>query len=208
MKVLIADDEPFFRRLLQAALAPEGYELLEVGDGAEALRALHGAAPPPLAILDWVMPGMSGVDVCRKVREGALRTQPYLILVTSQDRPADIVAGLEAGADDYVIKPFDPPELRARVQVGARVVTLQQTLADRVQALEDALGRVKQLQGLLPICAYCKKVRDDKNYWHQVESYVARHSEAEFSHGICPDCYERFARPALERALRRPEDAP
>jgi response regulator RpfG family c-di-GMP phosphodiesterase len=102
------------------------------------------------------------------------------------------VAGLDAGADDYVVKPFDQEELRARVQVGIRVLKLQRSLADRVTELELALDRVNQLQGLLPICCYCKRIRDDRNYWHQVEAYIENHSDAQFSHGVCPECIEKL----------------
>jgi DNA-binding response OmpR family regulator len=114
-------------------------------------------------------------------------------LTTKSDKE-DVVVGLDAGADDYVTKPFDREELRARVQVGLRVVQLQHALADRVNELEEALSRVKQLQGLLPICSFCKRVRNDQNYWQQVESYVTQHSEAKFSHSICPDCFEQYVK--------------
>jgi response regulator RpfG family c-di-GMP phosphodiesterase len=113
----------------------------------------------------------------------------YLILVTARESSGDIVAGLDAGADDYVIKPFVAEELRARVAVGVRVLTLQERLAERVAELQAALLSVKQLRGLLPICSYCKRIRGDDQYWQQVEGYIAEHSDAQFSHGICPTCY-------------------
>src|SRR5205823_6098547 len=103
----------------------------------------------------------------------------------------DVVAGLESGADDYVTKPFDQQELQSRVRVGERMLALQGRLTDRVRELEEALSHVKQLKGLLPICCYCKKVRDDRDYWEQVDAYLARHAEMRFSHGICPDCWQR-----------------
>ncbi len=199
MRILVAEDEAVSRRTLEATLQKWGYEVLVVGDGTQATQLLEAENAPELAILDWMMPGMDGVEVCRKVRK-TLRTHPtYIILLTARGGRADVVTGLEAGADDYITKPFDAEELRARVQVGGRVVQLQRSLANRVRELEVALTRVKQLQGLLPICSYCKKIRNDGNYWQQVESYIAERSEAEFSHGICPDCFERFVKPELEK---------
>jgi len=189
MRILIAEDDAVSRRLLETTLGAWGYELAVVSTGSEACAALERADRPAIAILDWMMPGMDGVDICRAVRAMATQTPPYLILLTTRNRVEDIVAGLGAGADDYLTKPFNREELRARVQVGERVVTLGQSLADRVAQLEEALSKVKQLQGLLPICAYCKKIRDDQNYWDQVETYISRHADVRFSHGICPTCF-------------------
>src|SRR5919109_1748520 len=202
VKVLIAEDDMVSRRLLEASLTRWGYEVVVTCDGAAAWEVLQRGDAPSLVILDWMMPGMDGIEVCRRVRSVLTATPPYLILLTAKGRREDIVMGLQAGAEDYVTKPFNREELRARVQVGMRMVDLQQSLADRVKALEEALVRVKQLQGLLPICAYCKKIRDDQNYWQQVESYISEHSEAQFSHSICPDCYEKLVKPELDQ-LRR-----
>jgi CheY-like chemotaxis protein len=123
----------------------------------------------------------------------------YVILLTVRDRKADIVKGLEAGADDYIAKPFHEEELRVRVLVGVRIIELQRKLSQRVDELTYALQQVKQLTGLLPICSYCKKIRDDHNYWQQVESYISKHSEALFSHCICPECFERVVKPQLDK---------
>lgn len=195
MKILIAEDDPVSRRLLQAALEKWGYEVLVTTNGTDAWNSLQGTAaavPNPLVILDWQMPGMDGVEICRKVRKSQQLRSAYIILLTSRGAKEDIVVGLEAGADDYVTKPFDHGELRARVQVGGRVVQLQSALADRIRELEEAMASVKTLQGLLPICCYCKKIRDDGNYWHRVESYMAEHANIRFSHGICPDCSRKL----------------
>ena len=192
MKILIAEDDPVSRRLLQAALIKWGYEVIVTTNGKEALAALQQPEAPSLLLLDWLMPEMDGVEVSREVRKIAALKSTYIILLTSRDRKEDVVQGLEAGADDYVTKPFDHDELRARVQVGARVVQLQTAFADRVRELEEAIASVKTLQGLLPICSYCKKIRDDGNYWHRVESYITGHANVRFSHGICPDCSEKL----------------
>ena len=131
--------------------------------------------------------------------ELATTTPPYLILLTARSEKTDVVIGLDSGADDYLTKPFDSSELRARIQVGTHVLELQKTLVDRVQELEAALSQVKQLQGLLPICSYCKKVRSEENYWQRVESYLAEHAQVVFSHGICPDCYRTVVQPQLDQ---------
>jgi DNA-binding response OmpR family regulator len=207
VRILIAEDDPTSCRLLEATVTRWGYRVVVARDGLEAWRVLQEADPPSLAVLDWMMPGMDGTEVCRRVREAACATPPYLILLTAKGQREDVVTGLEAGADDYVTKPFDRAELRARLEVGVRVVSLRRALADRVRALEEALSQVKQLQGFLPICAYCKRIRNDQNYWQQVEAYVSEHSGAQFSHSVCPTCYETVVKPELEEFRRRKESA-
>ena len=199
MRVLIAEDDAVSRHLLEATLAKWGYEVVVTTDGLQALEVLSRADAPSLAILDWMMPGLAGAQVCLKARELAGERLLYMILLTAKGRKEDIVEGLTAGADDYVIKPFDRSELKARISAGERILRLQAELASRVKELELALTNVKLLQGLLPICCYCKKIRDDKNYWQQVDTYVADHSEAQFTHGICPDCRDKIVKPELER---------
>jgi DNA-binding response OmpR family regulator len=192
VKVLIAEDEIVSRRLLESALPRWGYDVITATDGEEAWALLQERDAPTIMVLDWLMPRVDGVEICRRIRAHHRLSSVYIILLTARTAVEDVVQGLEAGANDYITKPFDIAELRARMQVGARVVNLQTTLAERVRELEDALSRVKQLQGLLPICSYCKKIRDDQNYWHQVESYVGKHTDARFSHGICPECTDKF----------------
>ncbi len=200
VKILVADDEPISRRLLETHLARWGYEVVGATDGAEACRVLERDDAPPLAIIDWMMPELDGLEVCRKIRAVPRNPATYIILLTVRDSGGDVVQGLDAGADDYVTKPFDREELRARVQVGVRVVALQTKLTERLADLEDALANLKRLQGLLPICSYCKKIRNDRNYWQQVETYISERSEAQFSHGICPDCYQKFVKPELGKS--------
>jgi CheY-like chemotaxis protein len=168
-------------------------------NGIDALNVLEGQDSPKLAVLDWMMPEMDGLDVCRRIRQTQSVAPIYIILLTAKGRKSEIVQGLEAGANDYVIKPFDREELIARVKVGETVVNLQESLAAQVKELEAALARVEQLQGILPICSYCKNVRDDHNYWQEVETYVSKHSSAEFSHSVCPDCYVEKVQPQLDK---------
>jgi CheY-like chemotaxis protein len=182
---------------LATLLTRHGHEVVAVADGTEAWQVLQGEDPPRLAVLDWLMEEMDGVEVCRRVRERSELRNVYLILLTSRGDKQHILAGLQAGANDYVTKPFDRDELLARVRVGAQMVGLQTELGGRVHDLEEALDNVKQLQGLLPICSYCKSIRDDQNYWHQVENYLKSHSEAKFSHGICPGCWEKVVKPQI-----------
>ncbi len=141
-----------------------------------------------MAILDWMMPHLSGVDVCEAIKRSPDRALTYVIMLTAKAGKDELAEAFERGADDYVNKPFNPIELQSRVGAGERIATLQTSLSRKVTELEEALEHVKLLQGILPICAWCKKVRDDGDYWHTVEEYISTNSEAEFSHSICPDC--------------------
>lgn len=199
MKVLIAEDDEVSRRILQLTLIAAGHEVIAARNGIEAISALESEDAPKLAVLDWMMPEMDGLEVCRRVRQMQSAAPAYIILLTAKGGKTDIIQGLEAGANDYVIKPFDRGELLARVKVGETVVNLQEKLSAKLKKLEDALAQVKQLRGILPICSYCKHVRDDQNYWQQVETYISNHSEAEFSHSVCPDCYEKVVQPQLDK---------
>lgn len=194
MRILIAEDDSVSRLLLKTILSARGYEVVSTCQGQEALEELRRDGSPPLAILDWLMPVMDGLEVCRQLRAAEKTKGRYVILLTGKDEKEDVVAGLRAGANDYVTKPFEHEELLARVQVGERVIQLQAELTQRVSELEEALIQVKQLRGLLPICAYCKKIRDDQNYWQELETYFNRHSAVQFSHGICPDCRDKVLR--------------
>ncbi len=191
MRILIAEDDLVSRRVLKSTLAKWDHEIVVTGDGKAALEVMLAPDAPKLAIFDWMMPEIDGIEVCRRLRSAPTSQPPYLILLTAKGGKENIVTGLEAGADDYITKPFDRDELKARINVGLRVVELQRKLSDQVRELEDALANVRQLQGMLPICAWCKKIRDDQNYWHQVETYIGSHSTARFSHGICPDCFKK-----------------
>lgn len=204
MWALIADDDPMHRRLLEATLRGWGHQVLLAADGREAWELFLKNEQPLLALVDWSMPEMDGLELCQRFRTVRARDgRPRLIhavLVTVRSERADVLRGLEAGADDYLTKPVDRQELFARLQVGIRLLGLQGRLAERVRELEAALTAVKQLHGLLPICCYCKCIRTDENYWQQVEHYIVAHSELQFSHGICPSCYDNVVVPQIKAA--------
>jgi DNA-binding response OmpR family regulator len=203
VKILVAEDDAVARHLLNKILVKQGYEVELVANGLDALEVLRRDDAPSLAILDWMMPGLDGVEVCRKIRKEAAGRHLYVILLTARHDKEDVVAGLVAGADDYVTKPFNASELCARIAVGLRLLQLQLELEERIRELEAALSTVKRLEGLLPICSYCKNIRDDQNYWHQVDAYVAEHADVQFTHGICPSCYEKLVGPMLEEQRNR-----
>lgn len=150
VKILIAEDEPLFRTLLQQSLSSE-FELTVTEDGNTALAHLREENGPVLAILDWVMPGMTGLEVCRQLRASRRTAGIYVILLTARNSAADIVAGLRSGADDYVTKPVQAEELRARVQLGCRIIELRAALKTEMGALAVALAREKLLLSRLAL---------------------------------------------------------
>lgn len=190
LRVLVADDDRIATRILVAALQPWPFEVQVVHDG-EAAWSRICEQRPHIAILDWEMPGADGPELCRRVRQNPECAGTYIILLTGREGRANLIHGLDAGADDYVTKPFDREEFQVRVQVGARVASLQERLAERVAELQTALANVRQLEGFIAICSYCKRIRSDAQQWEQMERYISDHSRAQFSHGICPDCFER-----------------
>jgi DNA-binding response OmpR family regulator len=191
MKILIAEDDVTSRTMLASVLEKSGFDVTEAVNGKEALSVLGADDAPRLAIIDWMMPEMDGLEVLRQVRARQTEQPPYIIMLTTRGEKDDIVNGLEAGADDYLQKPFDVGELHARIGVGRRMLGLQERLASRVEELRRATDYIDTLRGILPICSFCKKIRNDEGYWDRVEAYITRHSLAEFSHSVCPECLKK-----------------
>jgi phosphoserine phosphatase RsbU/P len=189
MRILMADDDAVLRHSLGTQLRRWGYDPIVCSSGDEAQAVLESNDPPPIAILDRSMPGAGGLELCARIRGDARLRSTYVILLTAHDSRQDVVAGLDSGADEYLTKPLDWDMLRLRLKVSARIATLQRDLALHVSELQDALAKVKQLSGLLPICSYCKRIRNDRDYWQQIETYLGEHSDAQFSHSICPECF-------------------
>ena len=192
MKILIAEDNFTSRVMLLAVLKKWKFNPIATENGAEAWNVMQRADAPKLVLLNGNMPEMDGLEVTRRVRGMSAAEPPYIVILTARGEKSNIVQGLEAGANDYVAKPYDHDELRARLGVGRRMVELQSVLALRMRELQKAQDDIKTLRGIIPICANCKNIRDDKGCWSQVEVYVRDHSEAEFSHGLCPVCVKKL----------------
>ena len=187
MKILIAEDDALFRRLLQQVLASE-YEIVAAEDGGEAWNILQQPGHPDLALLDWVMPAMTGPQICRKVREYPQLSSMYLMILTAKNSTPDVISGLRAGADDYVTKPFVPEELRARVHVGARIIGAESTAHLLDTELHESAVREAKLQKLLPICPVCKSIRSDSEYWREVNTYIHECQTRTAERTSCPQC--------------------
>ncbi|MBX2989636.1 MAG: response regulator [Bacteroidetes bacterium] len=183
MKILTADDDAGSRAILSRVLKSLGHDVVETKDGNEGWGT-YRVGNFQLVISDWMMPGMNGIEFCKLVRQDTRPKYTYIILLTSLEGKEKYLEGMEAGADDFISKPFDRDTLAARLRVAERILSLQ--------------AEVKQLEGLLPICAYCKKIKDDENHWQHMESYISRRTEANFSHGICPECYQKHMVPQLQ----------
>jgi sigma-B regulation protein RsbU (phosphoserine phosphatase) len=185
MKILIAEDDVFFRRLLQQVLAPE-HDIVLAEDGGQAWSILEQPNRPPIALLDWVMPVLSGPQICRKAREDPQLASMYLMLLTAKNSIPDVVSGLRAGADDYVTKPFVPEELRARVRIGERLIRLEWETKDQAEELRRASDLAKRMKRLLPICPRCRKMRTSSAYWEEVNAFL-QECESELAEmSLCP----------------------
>ena len=187
-KILIVDDSPANIETLNETLENE-FDIYFATDGNDALQKVH-LLGPDLILLDIMMPVMDGFEVCRRLKENEQFRDIPVIFITALDQPEDESKGLVLGAADYVTKPFNPDLVLLRVRNHLKLKNQRDTLELRTLELEKVLSEIKVLQGIIPICAYCKNIRDDQGYWNQVEKYVSDHSEAKFSHGICPACFE------------------
>ena len=139
-----------------------------------------------------MMPEMDGTEVCREIADMNQEDPPYIILLTTMGKKEDIITGLQAGANDYITKPFNPGELQARLEVGQRLIELQGALNKKISELQDAMSHIEALQGIIPICMCCHKIRDDRESWQKIESYIESHTDAKLSHSLCPECMEKY----------------
>lgn len=190
--VLVAADDPIIRHALTSYLGSWNCEIVIVFDDKELLHLLELENRPSLLIIDGAIEGMDADAICRHIRLSSRTVRPYIILISHDDAGERNVFDPESGPDDLLNNPFTKSEFHARVSAGMRIIGLQTALSSLVLDLRQATTRIQKLNGLLPICSHCKKIRDDRGYWNEVEKYISDHSDAEFSHAICPGCLHQY----------------
>lgn len=188
LRILIAEDDSTSRAILVELIEKFGHEVEAVDNGVDALAKLQLPDGPKLAILDWMMPRMDGEEVCASIRRTSPDLEPYVIMLSIRDRKDDIIVGLESGADDYVCKPYDPEELRARIDGGIRMLDLQARLKARIAELTRAQNEITTLRSMIVLCCKCHKVRNEEAQWQMIEHYLREHADVKFSHGYCDEC--------------------
>ena len=189
VKVLTVEDDAVSRTVLRQAIRKLGHEVVEAVNG-EAAWAMLAQEPVRVVVSDWAMPQMDGLELCRRIRRMAGNDYTYFILLSARDATGENQqAAADAGVDDFLSKPLNFDELWTRLRVAERILRFT--------------TQVRQLEEMLPICSYCKKIRDDQNYWQQIEGYINERTGSEFSHSICPDCYQRVVIPELEKLKSR-----
>ncbi|HWZ94064.1 MAG TPA: response regulator [Opitutaceae bacterium] len=185
MNILAVEDDILARKIICRSLRRLNHEVIEAADGEEAWTRLQ-AGGVRVVVCDWMMPRLDGLDLCRRIRARTGAEYVYFILLTGNTASDENQrAAAEAGVDDFLTKPLDPQEIWMRLRVAERILRYA--------------TQVSQLETFLPICSYCKKIRDDKNYWQQIESYINKRTGTDFSHSVCPDCYQRVIVPELEK---------
>jgi DNA-binding response OmpR family regulator len=185
VKILAVEDDAVARAVLHKALQRLGHEVVLAPDGEQAWACVQ-EDPVRVIVSDWMMPGIDGLELCRRVRGRVGMEYVYFILVTARDATEENrSAAADAGVDDFLTKPLDLTELWTRLRVAERILRYT--------------TQVRQLEELLPICSYCKKIRDDQNYWQQIEGYISERTGSDFSHSVCPECYTRVILPELEK---------
>ena len=191
-RVLCVDDDPATQVVLSGIIEDAGWQPELALNATVARQALEANPDIQVVLLDWMLPDGSGVDLCRELKAVA-GASLYVILVTVRGEPEDVETGLDAGADDYLVKPVSPVEVRARVRSGFRAAEAQRQLSERLAQLEQALKRVSNLESLLPLCMYCRRINSSET-WQSVEDYLWEHVDVKVSHGCCPDCLSKLTR--------------
>jgi len=193
LKVLAVEDDSVSRTVLNAALRRLGHKVVLANSGEQAWEALRDG-DIRVVVSDWTLPGIDGLELCRKVRARSGAEYVYFILLTARGATAaNRASAADSGVDDFLSKPLDFSELWMRLRVAERILKYT--------------TQVRLLEELLPICSYCKKIRDDRNYWQQMESYISQRTGTDFSHSVCPDCYQGVILPQIEELKSAPKAA-
>ncbi len=188
LKVHIVEDDNTTRRLLENIISVLGYSVLSYDNGQDAWDAFK-VEQPQIVISDWMLPGMDGLELCRALRESMTKNYTYFVLVTAQKRSqSNLEVAIGAGVDDFLKKPISSEEIWNRLRVAERILNFTH--------------QVRRLESLIPICCYCKKVRNDGDLWEQIEQYVNERTGADFTHSVCPQCLEKHVRPQMESYKR------
>ncbi len=209
IKVLVTDDDPEILLLTTMVLQRAGYEVLEASTGKGCLEAVRKHRPG-LVLLDVNLPDTTGIEVCRQIKADPDLKGTFVILASGERVSSDYQAeGLNIGADGYIIRPIPNKELLARVQSMERIKRAEDALREKekqqerlIVKLQEALAEIKTLKGFIPICASCKKIRDDEGYWNQLEAYLSKHTDAVFSHSFCPECAKKY-KDEMEKYLEK-----
>lgn len=184
MKILIAEDDLISRKLLASTLRQFGHEVISTENGEEAWDVFN-KHPFRIVVSDWLMPLVDGLELCRRVRSRQHTEYTYFIILTANFQGKDsYVEAMQAGIDDFLTKPLDRDQIWMRLHVAERILKYT--------------TQISELEAMLPICSYCKKIRNDNNYWQQVESYIGERTGTNFTHSVCPDCYETVVMPQLQ----------
>lgn len=193
VRILTVEDDPVAGRILRQALNHLGHECVEAADGEQALAFLE-REPFRVIVSDWTMPRIDGLELCRRVRARTDAEYAYFILLTGHHASeGNQREAADAGVDDFLTKPLDIGGLWHRLRVAERILRYT--------------TQVRQLEQMLPICSYCKKIRDDQNYWQQIEGYISARTGSDFSHSVCPDCYQRVVIPEIRQMKESADDA-
>ena len=207
MNILITDDDPNSRKTLGKILKTRGFEVEEAGAGSEAVASC-GAKFFNLVLIDMRLPDISGIEVLKSVL--GINEDTMAIMMTGYASLDSAIEAMNKGAFSYITKPVNMEQTLVIIgkalekqRLSLENKRLLKELAEQITELQTALAQIKTLRGLLPICMYCKKIRDDKQYWQQVEGYISEHSDAQFSHGICPDCYKKYFQPELDKIKKK-----
>jgi sigma-B regulation protein RsbU (phosphoserine phosphatase) len=184
MKILAVEDDPSAAMVIESVLRYLGHDVILASTADEAFARVK-AEPIRIVVSDWLLGRADGLDLCRRIRQTSLDYVYFILLTQREASDENEQLAMVAGVDDFLTKPVVPRELRMRLHVAQRILGYTQ--------------QVQQLESFIPVCSYCNKVRDDRDFWQQIEEYIRKRTGTRFSHGVCPDCYQKIVVPQLDQ---------